>query len=252
MKINKIKIKNLVNSDNYFSKKENKLLFLIIILAVLPPTVSGMQNMNLWDKLIVTIENPLANIMFFLGIIIIILNVKKRICYNEMFYFRFNNQKELLINGIRTVAIAVSIYYTIFILISLAASSFLCLGNYELSVYEKYSVAMPVYILFKYIKNEIIYVIISTIIFILSNLIIKKYLKYILVLLLLVFFFLPYENWHISHFYQIPIFFQAYLLNTNFISFYNEIIVLLIYIFLLLALSKLIFNYSIKRKNNLE
>lgn len=248
----KIKLKNLVNLDNYLSKKENKLLFLIIILAVFPSTVSGMQNMNLWDKLIVTIENPIANIMFFLGIIIIILNIKKRICYNEMFYFRFHNQKELLINGIRTVALAVSIFYTVFIFVALAGSSFLCLGNYELNVYEKYGVAMPVYILFKYIKNGIIYVIISTIIFMLSNVIIKKHLKYILVLLLFVFFFLPYESWNISHFYQIPIFFQAYLLNTNFISFYTEIIVLLIYIFLLLPLSKLIFNCSIKRKNNLE
>ena len=73
----KIKLKNLVNLDNYLSKRESKLLFLIIILAVLPSSLFGVQNMNLWDKLITIIANPITNIMLFLGIIIIILNIKK-------------------------------------------------------------------------------------------------------------------------------------------------------------------------------
>ena len=158
----------------------------------------------------------------------------------------------MLINGIKPVIIAVSIFYTVFILIALITSSFLCLGNYKLGVYEKYNVAMPIYLLFKYIKNETIYVIISTIIFLFSNLIIKKYVKYLLLLLLFSFFCFPYENWAISHFYQIPIFFQAYLLDTNFISFYTEIIVFFIYVFLLVLFSKFIFNCSIERKNILE
>lgn len=252
MKKNKIKLKNLVNLDNYISKKESKLLFLIIVLSVLPSTLSGMQNMNLWDKLIVTIENPIANIMLFIGIIIIILNVKKSICYNEMFFFRFNNQKEMLINGIRTLIVAISIYYTVFILVALGASSFFCIGNYQLGIYEEYNIAIPIYILFKYFKNGTIYIITSIIIFMFSNWAIKKHVKCIILLLIFSFFCIPFENWSISHFYQIPIFFQAYLLGTNFMSFYTEIIVFLIYIFFISSVSKLIFNSSIKRKNILE
>lgn len=252
MKKNRIHIKNLVNLDNYFSKKEIKLLFLVIVLAVLPSIFSGVQNMNLWDKFITVLENPIANIMFFLGIVFIVLKINQNICYNALFYFRFSNQRNLIINGIKSVTIAVLIFYITFIFVSVAASVFLCLGNYKLGMYQEYNIPIFIYVLFKFIKNGIVYLFISTIIFMIFNLQIKKWIRYFVLLFLLLFFFLPYENWIISHFYQIPIFFQAYLLDTHYMSFYLEMVIFLIYVFLIMSFSKLIFNYSVKRKNVLE
>ena len=252
MKKNRINIRNLVNLDNYFSKKEIKLLFLVVILAVFPSSFSGVSNMNLWDKFITVLENPIANIMFFLGITFIILKITQNICYNVLFYFRFNNQRNLIINGIKSVVIAVLLFYITFILVSLAASVFLCLGNYKLGMYEKYNIPMFIYMLFKIIKNGIVYLFISIIIFMIFNLRIKKWVKYLVLLFLFLFFFLPYGNWSITHFYQLPIFFQAYLLDTYFMSFYLEMAIFLIYVVFLMLFSKFIFNYSVTRKNFLE
>lgn len=252
MKTNRIKMKYLINIDNYISKKDNKLLFLIGMLAVIPSILSGEQNMNLWEKLILIIHNPIANILFYIGTIIIVLCVRRRICFNELFFSRYSNYKEMIINGIKSISLATAVFYTIFIFIALAASTFFCIGNYNIGIYDKYNISIVIYLAFIYIKNVLIYSIISSLIFMLSIFITKKQIQYFLLFLTFLFFGLSYKNNDVAHFYQISVLFQSYLINNNYVSFYTEIVVSAIYVTLIILISRLLFNHYIKRKITLE
>lgn len=252
MRSKKIELKYLINFDNYISKRDSTLLFLMTILAVIPTLLSGNQNSNLWERLINTIQSPLANVMFFSGLIIIMLSVKKHICYNELFFSRFSNCRELIIYGLWTIAVATTIFYIVFVLLALAGATFFSFGNYDFGIYEKYNMSMAIYIFFTIIKNIIIYVTLSIILFLFSNLIRKKIIKYFLLFLMVGFYFFPYENKIVCHFYQIPLFFQAHILGTNFKAFYTESIIFFIYIFILCLVSIILFNYCTKRKFTLQ
>lgn len=248
MKISKLNLKYLINIDNYISKKDITLLFLLLVLAIIPPAISGNPNSNMGEKFIYIVNNPLSNILFFIGIIIIIINIKKNICYNELLYARYDNYKQMISCGIKSIIISVINFYTAFIVVAIAGSILFCLGNYQFDIYDKYNISMMFYILFKYIKNFLIYEFVSIIIFILSFFIKKQSVKFIFLLLLFLFYFLNFTNFKINHFYQIPILFQTHLLSTNYISFYIEFIISTIYLIFLYVIEKLIFILAIKKK----
>ncbi len=252
MKNKSLKIKYLINLDNYISSKDNMLLFLFIVMAVMPPILSGFQTSNLWDRLLTTIQNPITNVLFFSGLTIIIVNVKKNICYNEIFFSRFHNYKDLIITGVITVFVATLIYFIAFIILAIAGSTIFSIGNYKVITYEKYNISIFLYILFILIKNGTTYIMISIILFLLSFLIKKKLIKHILLLFILLLFFIPYNNITITHFYQILIPFQGYILNSNYATLYIEIIDSILYIILLFVGILELFQLCKKRKIGLE
>lgn len=248
MKKNKIKLKYLFNMDNYISKKDITMLFLLLVIGVLPTMVSGNPNFNSSEKLLSLLCDSLYNLIFFLGVILIMINIRKHICFNECFYARYNNSKDMISYGIKYLCVSVVIYYLSFIIVAIAGSIFYSLGCYQFSIYEKYNIPIIYYIIFKCAKNLILYLLVSNIIFVLSFAIRNRYLKYILSAILFVLFFLNFNEYEIRHFYQIPIFFQTHITSFNYISLYTEIIVYFIYILILSLFFKFIFNLSSKKK----
>lgn len=251
MKNSMFKIKYLFNIENYISKRDYIFLFLVAILAVITSAFSGYHNLNLWDRLIETMQNPLTNILVFIGIILIILNVEKNICYNYLFSSRFRNNVDLIKVGILFIISSVMLFYLVFFILAFAGSIFSSLGNYTIGLYEKYNISSFIYIIFRFIRNILIYVEISILFFLLFYLK-KRFINFFALLFTIVGYFLSYSNILVNHFYQIPFFFQAYLTNTDFRSFYIEFIVSLIYIFILKIFLRVTYNYCIKRRNVLN
>ena len=248
MKNKSLQAKYLINFDNYISKKDINTLLLISFIAILPSILTGYNTSNLWERFIIVLQNPLANFLFFLEVLIIILNIKKHICYNELFYMRFSSIKGAIKSGLRATLIAVLSFYLIFSLFVLAGSSFFALENYSFTMYEKYNIQIYIYILFLLFKNITIYILISSLIYLGSFIIRKNFFKYILLFIQLVLYFIPYKKLKVKYLYQVPIFFQNYLLGINCQSFFFEIGLTLFYIFIILILCFILYKISIKRK----
>ncbi len=248
MKNNFLKVKYLINFDNYISKKNTNLLLLISFLAILPFIFSSYQSTNLWERFVVILQDSFANFLFFIEIFIIILNIKRYICYNELFYMRFSSSKDLVLCGLKVVFIAVLLFYLIFSLFALAGSSFFSLENYSFGMYEKYNINISFYILFLLVKNTIIYILVASSIYLMSFIIKKNIIKYILSFIGCALYFVPYEEFAIKHLYKVPILFQDYLLGIDCSSFLIETIITLIYIFVIVVIGFILYKISIKRR----
>lgn len=247
MKKSNIRLKYLMNIDSFIPKKEYTLLFLISILAIIPPILSGYQSSNFLQRLLNVIESPLSNILFFLEIIILTNCILMRVCYNPLFLSRYTTYKDLIKNGVLTIIISTIILYLSFFLVASAGSIIFSFGNYQLSIYEQYHINIIFYIIFKLIKNIVIYSIISVFIlyiFIYFKNIIPKCC--IIVLNIACFFISPSKS--ITRIFKAPILFQNYLIAINYSSFYLEITTFILYVICLILILQLLYGFMIKRK----
>lgn len=197
--------------NDFFNSKNSLIYLLLIILAILPPTFSGSENLNLWNKIYQVLTNNFFYFIFFntLGLCLFKFLIYNNKNYN--FLLRYNDYKTYIEN-ICIESVIVSIYlFILSLIIILSFSIFISFGDFKII-----SINILYKIFFHIVKCFITIPIISEIM-VLLLLLLNKVMKFLIIVLNSVIFIIA-DTIKITHIYTAPLLYHYYLLDITFIS----------------------------------
>lgn len=215
-----MKNKSIFVINNWLIDKNKTFFFFALLLGVLPSVFSGQNGVDFSKKFLNIITAPFSNMIFFVCIVLLVLFVTSKFSFNQMFFTRYRNSKDLVLPGVKSVIWCVLILYIGYIFMAMSGailSSSFTFENLFLT-YEPTGTSILVYLIIRIIKNLIIYMLIATVLF-LGNLLVKnRLLKCFLGIIFLLCYFIP------EHFVGSAFLLSYQLLSLDYVSLFNEII----------------------------
>ena len=105
-KISLFNFKEIFSKINYqFNNKKCLLIFLLLFIGVLLPTLSGSESYNFWSKLYNILNNPVYNMLLFISIGINMIYLIGEMMNNYMIILRCENLNKIIKNFINDVVI---------------------------------------------------------------------------------------------------------------------------------------------------
>lgn len=252
MKINNyLKIKQLFSKiDFHFSKKKNLLIFLLLFIGVILPTLSGSESFNFWNKLYNILNNPVYNMLLFISIGINSIYMASEYMKNYNILSRYQNIKIATKQCIKDIIIFTSYLIIISFIIAVAGAVIFSFGDLKMINHQIYNFPIIFYILFFLFRSIIMASIINSIIYLLF----LKFDNVITIIIILVnsslFFLLPGDLSIIDHFYEMHFLYYNYYNIVNYSSFLLEIVVSMIEIIILISINKLLFELLTNKKRD--
>lgn len=234
----------------YFQKKNSLLIFLLILVGVILPTVSGSVGISFFEKLYRIITNQFFNMFFILACGLGIIYIKNEYTKSYNFISRTKDYKQLIKDFIKDIVLVTSFLYCIAIVLSVAGACIFCFGNYEFVTHPTYDFNIIFYLVFFLIRSIVISSIINIIIYLFSC-IFKNKISLFLILFSSVIFTNLVPAKVVYHFYDMNILYHYYFLSVEYSSFWVEIICSSLEILLLLMLGNFIYKIIISKKRDL-
>lgn len=235
----------------YFSKKKNLLIFLLLFLGTLLPTLSGSENFNFWNKLYNILNNPIYNMLFFTAIGLNVIYLISEFFKSYSMINRYSNFKRMLKMFAKDIVIYTIYLAIVSLIIAIAGSVLFSLGDFSMINHPIYNIPIVFYIVFYFVRSVIITCIINLIIYILFILL-EKIMTTILILLNgILFFNLPSDLSPINHFYNMKLIYHNYFTVVYYNSFLLEITCSFLEIFFLLLIYKILYFHFISKKRDL-
>lgn len=239
--------KNRINY--YFGSKNSLLIYLIIVIGILVPTVSGNPTSNFFYRFYLIINNRILHIMIFLAMFLNIGNIITKQSRNYFTIIRYTNYKTLIKTIIKDLFYC-SIYLSVIsIILSIAGSVLFCFGDFSFINHPNYSFNIIIYFIFFSLRMIIIYILISCIIFLVLSLFNNFIIKSLVVINNLLFIILSVKT--INYFYEMPLLYHYYLFSNTYQNFLLEIICSLIEILVLGWIVVILYKFAIKKKRDL-
>lgn len=247
-----IGIKEVLLKINYqFNKKKYLLIFLLLLLGVLLPTLSGTKSYNFWNRLYNILNNPVYNMMLFISVGINLIYLAGDMKSNYMIISRYGDLK--LINKKFIEDIIIFTVYLIFIsfILAIASSVLFSFGDIKMINHPLYDIPMVIYILFFFLRSIILASIVNSIIFLVYTLF-NKIITIIIVLINSSYFMINnVSSSSIAHFYNMHLLFHNYYTYVNYNSFFLEIIISIMEIIIMFIINNIIFNIAVRKKSDL-
>lgn len=244
--MNKLRITKI---NNYFKNKNSLLVFLLLIMGALIPSLSGVSG-GFFDNLLKVLRNSYFNMFFFLASGLSVINMRSVFSRDYDFVIRNTNYKALIKGFIIEITLSTMvIYITAFILAS-AFSALFCEGNYTVYNYLDYGFNVFYYLAFLLVKSLVLASLVNVITFLLSNLF-KKNLTLLLVLFNSLLFIVISGNKLVFSLYDFPVLYHYYFLGTNYNTFILEILCFGLQFIILCFISRLAYNLVTRKKRDL-
>ncbi len=248
----KLNYKEIFSKINFqFSKKNSILIFLLLFIGVLLPTLSGSSSFNFWNKLYNILNNPIYNMLLFISIGVNVIYFISDMINNHMIVSRYNNYKKVIKIFLRYIAIFTIYLMLVSFIMAIAGAIIFSFGDFKMINHSVYDIPIIIYILFFLIRSIIIACIINSIIYLLSLLLNKFIMTIIILLNGSIFFLISYDMSFIEHFYDMHLLYHYYYNSINYGSIFLELIVSIIQILLLIIISKIIFGLVTRKKRDL-
>lgn len=245
-----MKTKQILTLNKYIDKNSNLLIFLLCLLGVLIPALSGRAGTNMWEKYSLILTSSFFNTMFSLALLIIMITVSQKLSTNYFYISRYSKYSFLIKTNIKALIIITIMTYMISQILILGGAVLFSFGNNSLIADPNYKIPIVMYILFQIIKGTVFYCFIATIMYLLSILLKKRASQILIVLLSLLYFILP-EIERVEHFYQLPWLYHYYLVNVKYTTLFVECICSVLYGFILYGFIKLLYKKAISNKRDL-
>ena len=247
-----MKFKYKITKLNYFfSKKSNIIIFLLLLLGVLIPTLSGSSDTNLWKKLFSIISNPFFNSMYFISIGLNVIYMTSEHSKNYNIISRYKSYHNMVYDFINDIIVYTVYLAIISLILAISGAILLSFGNISMVSHPDYSIPLIIYIVIFFIRNTILSCLINIFLYLLF-LRIGKYLTTLIVLLnSSLFFLLPNNGRIISRFYKlflIPHYYYSYNAYSNL---YVETICSILLIMIILTSLSIIIKIILKKKRDI-
>ena len=239
-----------VDINNYLDRNNGLLVFLLLFIGTLIPSISGYLGTNMWEKLLYIISNPVFNTMLFISIGFIILKSSIKLSQNYFYVCRYPHYKIMIKNNIKTIIVLIIFISIISIILALAGAVVFSLGNISLEQHSKYNISIIIYILFRLFRGMVFNCFIGIDFYCLYLLFQKNVYRLFVILSSFLCFLLP-NLQEVKHFYNLPFIYHYYFMNVEYSSFFLEIICSLLYGLILIFLTKLIYKLASKNKKDL-
>lgn len=241
---------NLPILNNLLNRKHNLIIFLLILIGVIVPSVSGNPFATLYEKIYAILTNPLFNFFFFLAVGISCIYAKCEFSKSYNLISRVGNYKKFIKENIKYIFIETIFWYIIAIILSLSGAFLLCLGEYGLVNHPNYDFNILYYLIFFCIRGSVIAGLVNVIIYLISNFLKNKFTIVLLLALNILFLIVTKQN-TINNFYNMSILYHNYFLNINYVSFLLEVLCTFLECTLLLMIKKFMFKVIISKKRDL-
>ncbi len=240
---------NFVKFNYYFSKKNTLLIFLLILVGCLIPTLSGSESFNFWYKLLNILRNPIFNMLFFIAVGLNVIYLISDFSKSYEIISRYQNVRKNIDKNKKDIFIYTIYISFISLLIAISGAIIFSFGDFAMLKY--YNLPIIYYIIFYFIRNSIIAGIINVIIYYLFMILKKISITILILLNSLLFTLLPISSSVIKHFYNMKLLYHYYFLETYYETFFLEIICSLLEILILVFFSKIIYSFIIKKRRDL-
>lgn len=240
----------IISLNSYFKKKSNLLIFLILVIGVLVPGLSGSSNYGFFAKLNSILHNPYFNMFFFIATGLNVIYMRSNFSKNYDFIIRCENYSHLIKKFVLQIVIATAILYITSFILACSVSALFCYGNYSFNNHDVYGFNILYYLIFFFVRSILFASIINVIIYLLSCVFKRNVVMFIILLFSALFLLIP-SGKVVLHFYDAGLFYHYYFLDVYYISFWLEIISSLLQFILLIIISLLIYNCVIRKKRDL-
>lgn len=249
--------KNNFSFDNAISKlaihynnKQNILIFLLLFLGALLPTLSDSDSFNFWYKLLNILRDPTFNMLLFAAIGINIVYITKDLMTSYDFIIRYQNMNDILKVFKKDLIISTIYLIIVMLIMSVASNILFSFGNFKMIMYSDYNIPIIFYIIFYVIRAIFIVNIISMITFFIMLISNRTIVILITLLSGTLFYLLPMPSL-IEHFYNMKILYHYYFTSLVYNSFLLEVIISIIEIMMLTIIEKILYRYVLKKKRDL-
>ena len=166
-KISLFNFKEIFSKINYqFNNKKCLLIFLLLFIGVLLPTLSGSESYNFWSKLYNILNNPVYNMLLFISIGINMIYLIGEMMNNYMIILRCENLNKIIKKFINDVVIFTIYLIFVSFIMAIAGSIIFSFGDMKMINHPIYNIPMIVYIMFFLLRSIMIASIVNSIIFI--------------------------------------------------------------------------------------
>jgi hypothetical protein len=237
--------------NSFFEKRSSLLIFLLLVLGVLIPTLSGSPTYNFWYKLFTILTSPFFNMMFFLAIGINVIYISSEFSKSYNIINRYTSYRKLVKNFIGDIVFTTIILLLVASILSIAGAVLLSFGDLSMINHPYYNIPMLFYIIFYIVRSCIFACIINAVVY--QLLIILKDFATIILFLIInsLFMLLPNGILEISHFYNMPLLYHYYFSSVQYSSLFLEMICSSLEFLILLIIYKLFFKIVTLKKRDL-
>lgn len=236
--------------NSYFERKNSLLVFLLILLGVLIPTLSGTPTNNFWYRLNAIMTDNFYNMMLFISIGINTIYYSNELTKNMNAIVRYKDYRDLVGKFIQDIFWVTIYLYVIGFLVAIAGAILFCFGDFSILNHQYYNISLPIYIFILFLRGCILNLIINSIIYLIL-IYFNKYISTTIILILGGLYFTVPAHAMVTHFYNMPLIYHYYFIGTIFSSIILEVVCSLIEIFILYMLYKILFNIATCKKRDI-
>ncbi len=243
--------KNLyLKINNHLNQKNILLIYLLILLGVLIPTLSGNVNHNFWYRLFNIQNSSFFNMMLFFAIGLNTIYYISECLKSYDFIIRYQNFKQMINIFIKDIIIFTIYFSFIALILSISGAILFSFGNFQIINHSFYNFSIIYYIIFFFIRSLIISSLINVLLFLLFI----KFNKFTNLLIIIInsslFMFISIGKLKVPHFYNMPILLHYYYIPTLYTDFLLELICSILEVILLIGIIKVIYSiFSCKKKD---
>lgn len=224
--------------------------YLIILISVILNFVFNTSEENFHMIFYQNISSILNNICYFMALMLIINILNNNIFNSYEQIIRKRTYSNTIISNIKTIIMYSLFFYILYILLILSGSIITSFGNCKILLYENYNINMIFFNIYSIIKNYILILEFTILLYLISK-INKKYGLSLMILYILL-FFIPTDLSKINHFYNMSILVQKYMTNgIFFINFLTELISIIIYICIIFLIIRVLYKNVTQKKRDI-
>lgn len=236
---------------SYFNKKKFFILFLLLFLAVLIPTISGSMETNFWLRMYRILNNPFFNMLTSLAITFNVVFYMSELFKNYIVISRYSSYKEILNKYSKDIFFSILYLNIVVIILVIAGAILFCFGNLNMVQHPFYDMSMILYILFYLFRMITLNIIINLIFYRLFVFIGKKIITFIIFINSLLFFIINESINIVTSLSKIKLLYHYFFTDLIYSSFTLELIATVFEFIILIGIYKVIYYFSFAKKRDL-
>lgn len=241
---------SLSKLSNHYQRKSSFLIFLLILMGVALPSLSGSASYNFFEKLARILMNPYFNMLFFIASGVNVIYMRSEFTKSYNLASRVGDYKTLVVTFIKDIVLATAFLYVIAIILACAGAIIFSFGEHAMVTHPVYGFNVIYYLLFFIVRGFIFTSLVNVIIYLVS-IAFRNRLTMLIILVCNVYFLIVSSGKSIKHFYQMSLLYHNYFLTGYYASFPLEIICSLFEGVLLLFICTIICRLIISKKRDL-
>ncbi len=232
--------------NTFFNRKENLLIFLILLIGVSVPAFSGLMHNNFYYRLQSILTSPIFNVMCFCALGLNVIFLKKELANNANIVIRYQTYSKMIQKNEKDICVFSVYICLIAVILSIAGAIVSCFGDYSFFIQASYQIPMLFCIIVAIIRFIVFQTILQVILYLIS-IRLNDFCAAIVILIQCVLVGVLQIPKPIEHFYNLPLLPYYYFRNLTYTSFWLEILCFILYTIFLVGIWKII-EYWVSRK----